>query len=315
VDINFSAGTDTLTGVIARINDSNAGVTARYDSINNRFTLTNKTTGDVGIAVEDVTGNFLAATGLTGASLAHGTDLVYSVNNGPQLTSRSNTITEESSGIAGLSVTALGKGAFDVTVGADTDKIKTAITDFISQYNKVQGLVKTQTASSTDANGKVTAGVLTGDQDVASLSGQLRGLLTSTVSGITGTLRRLDNLGLNANGFDDNLSTTDLTGLEEALATNLSGVKDLFAHVNTGLAARLNSFLDRTIGENGSLVSHQNNLSAQSKGIDKQIEGLEKQVLAYQQQLTNSFVAMEAAQARINEQLVYLQRTFFGTAG
>ena len=46
------------------INDSAAGVSASYDPINNRFVLANNTTGDVGISMQDVTGNFLAATGL-----------------------------------------------------------------------------------------------------------------------------------------------------------------------------------------------------------------------------------------------------------
>jgi hypothetical protein len=39
-----------------------------YDRITDRFTLTNKVTGNLGVAMEDVTGNFLAAAGLTTGS-------------------------------------------------------------------------------------------------------------------------------------------------------------------------------------------------------------------------------------------------------
>ena len=53
---------------------------ARYDSLNDQFTLTNNTTGDLGMALEDVTGNFLAATGLSGGALNRGQNLTYTVN-------------------------------------------------------------------------------------------------------------------------------------------------------------------------------------------------------------------------------------------
>ena len=72
VAINYDASTDTVTDVLQRINDSAAGVTATYDSLNNTFQLSNKTTGDVGISLQDVTGNFLAATGLSSGTLQAG---------------------------------------------------------------------------------------------------------------------------------------------------------------------------------------------------------------------------------------------------
>ena len=48
--IDFNATTDSNNDVMQRIKDSSAGVTATYDSVNSRFELTNKTTGDVGIS-------------------------------------------------------------------------------------------------------------------------------------------------------------------------------------------------------------------------------------------------------------------------
>jgi flagellar hook-associated protein 2 len=310
VTINYSASSDSVANIISRINDSAAGVTAAYDATNNRFTLTNKVTGDIGIAAEDVTGNFLAATGLAGGTLAHGTNLLYSVNGGGQLSSQSNVITDASSGLTGLSVTASGTGTFNITVASDTATIKQAITDFVDQYNKVQSLINTQTASTTDATGKVTAGILSGDPDANSINTQLRNLMTSTVSGLSGTLQRLDSLGFSSNGNDDSLSTTDLAGLDDALNTNLSSLKELFTNSTNGLAVQLNSFLDGTIGDNGTLVSHQDSLTHQSAAIDTQISDKERWVLEYQQQLTDSFIAMETAQAKINQQLSYLNQYF-----
>ena len=314
VSISFSATSDSLTKVIDRINSSSAGVIASYDSANNRLSLTNKATGDMGISLQDSAGsNFLAATGLTGGALTRGDDLLYTVNDGPQLSSRSNTITGDSSGITGLSVTALAEKSFTVTVAGDTAKIKTAITSFVNAYNKVQAAINTETASSTNATGKVTAGTLAGDQDTATLNSRLRELMNSTVSGLSGTLKRLDSLGFVSNGNDDALSSADLSGLDSALATNLSGVKDLFSNTSTGLAVQFNSFLDGTIGDKGSLVTHQTNLTTQSTDIDTQISNMESQILIYQQQLTDGFVAMEVAQSQTNQQLAYLTKTFAST--
>ncbi len=297
VTINFSATADGIANVIERINDSGAGVTASYNPTTNQFTLTDNNTGDVGIAVQDVTGNFLQATGLAGGALTRGNNLLYTVNNGPQLSSQSNTITGASFGVSGLSVTALAKNSsFDVTVAADTSSIKTAITNFVTEYNKVQSLISSQTASTTDSTGKVTAGVLTGDQETERLSSNLRNLVDSSVSGLS-----LESLGFTSNGQNDSLSTTNLSGLDNALATNLSGLKNLFTNSSTGLAVKLDSFLTNTIGDNGSLVTEQNNLTKQSSDIDTQISKMETQVLGYQQQLTNEFVAMETADSQINE--------------
>jgi flagellar hook-associated protein 2 len=81
VSITF-ATTDTVAAVLKRINDSAAGVTASYDSVNDRFVLANKTTGDIGMALEDVSGQFLTATGLASGALTRGQNLLYTVDGG-----------------------------------------------------------------------------------------------------------------------------------------------------------------------------------------------------------------------------------------
>jgi len=171
VEIAYDSAVDSVSAVLQRINDSEAGVSASYDPVNDRFQLTNKVTGDVGISIEDITGNFAVAARLSTGVLERGTDLVYTINSGGELRSQTNTISEATSGIPGLSINVQAEGEATITVGSDVDAIKNEIKDFIEAYNKVQSLIETQTASSTDANGKVTAGVLADDGDAdASLS-------------------------------------------------------------------------------------------------------------------------------------------------
>jgi flagellar hook-associated protein 2 len=315
VEITFNVDVDSISDVIKRINDSSAGVTAGYDSVNDRFRLTNKATGDIGVALEDVDGNFLRATGLFDGTLQHGKDLLYTVNGGGQLSSHSNTVTEDTSGIEGISVTALKEGAsVTVTVGTDTAKIKTAINDFITEYNKAQSLIETNTASSTDAKGKVTAGTLAGEGDASSVASSLRRLVTGQVSGLAGTLNRLESLGIASNGNNDNLTVSDDEKLDSALTDNLTSVKDLFSNSTNGLAVQVDSYLEKTVGDDGTLVTKQDNLSKQSAGIDTQISDQERLVQAHREQLIASFIAMEFAQQRVNQQLQFLSQRFGGTA-
>jgi flagellar hook-associated protein 2 len=311
VAINFNASTDTVATVMARINDSAAGVIASYDSANDRFNLTNKATGDSGIALEDVTGNFLAATQLSGGSLQRGKNLVYSVNGGGSLTSASNTITEASSGLTGLSVTVYKENASTlVQVTSNTEKIRTAIADFVAAYNKVQSLIDTQTASSTDASGKVTAGILAAESDANEITSHLRSLANLPISGLTGTLKQLEALGYASNGNNNTMALSDSSRLDDALTNNLVGLKSFFTDETNGLAVKFNQYLDATIGDNGTLVSRQNSLTSQSSGIDKQVADMERLILADQDRMTSSFVAMEQAQQQTNQQLQFLQKQF-----
>lgn len=273
VSIEFNATTDSVTTVLNRINSSNAGVTAGYDAVNDRFILSNKTAGDIGISMEDVTGNFLAATGLLGSALQHGANLTYTLDGGDPIVSTSNTISEASSGIIGLSATALKNGEFTVTVGSDTAKVKTAINDFIDAYNRAQTVIDTQTASSTDAKGVVTAGTLASDNDASDIATRLRSTVFTSVPGLSGVLKHLADLGITTSGDDNKFTLDDSEKFDSALANNLTSVKALFSDATNGLAVKLSAYLDHTIGEDGTLVSHQDSLSKQASGIDTRGRG------------------------------------------
>jgi flagellar hook-associated protein 2 len=321
VSIKYNSTSDSVADVLNRINSSTAGVVASYDSVNDRFSLSNKSTGSVGIALNDKTGNFLKATGMLNTSgelagsLTLGDNLLYTVNGGGQLTSQSNTISAASSGLTGLSVTALTEAttdnpSFTVTVGVDTAKIKSAITGFTDAYNATQAMISSSTASSTDAKGKVTAGILADDPEATSLSSELRALANSTISGLTGSVSRFESLGIKSNGYDDNLATSDLSNLDTALADNLASVRDFFTNTTSGMAVSFDSFLESTIGDKGTMTAHQDTLTKQAAAINPQIVDMEKLVQSEIDRLTMSFVAMEQAQAQNNQVLAYLNKTF-----
>ena len=310
VEISFTATTDTVSDVIKRINDSSAGVTASYDSVNDRFLLTNETTGDLGVSMEDVSGNFLAATGLTSGSLQRGRDLEYTINDGDTLYSHSNTIEAASSGIESLSVSILKEGTVTVDVSSDTSKVRSAITSFVDELNRTQSLIDSQTSSTTDSNGKVTAAALAGERDAAELARSLRSMVFSDITGISGAFKRIASLGYETNGNDNTLSLSDSTTLDAALSANLNDVRELFTSTTSGITTQFSSFFDKTIGDEGSLVQKQTQLSKEVSTIDTDISAQERYVQQTRTRLINSFVAMERAQASSNQQLQFLAKRF-----
>lgn len=310
VEIAFSRS-DSVEEVLARISDSGAGVQAGYDALSDRFQLVNRTTGDLGMALEDVNGNFLAATGLISGTLQRGKDLLYTVDGGDTLRSRSNTIDETSSSLAGLTVTALREGTTTtVSVGTDTSTIQAALHGFVEQYNKVQALIDTQTAISTDADGTVTAGVLSRDSEVGAAGRRLRALVFAPVTGLEGGANQLQALGYDTGHEDNRLTLKDAEALTRVLATHPSRVHEMFTHATNGLAVQFNAFLDTLVGEEGSLISSQDSLTRQTAAIDQQVIDLERLVQRNRAQMIESFIAMEQAQSQSNQQLQFLMQRF-----
>ena len=397
--------TDRITDILDKINSSEASVYANYDPVNDRFLLTSKTEGDIGITVEDISGDFLSKTKLLTAnsgSLARGKNLLYKVNDNGPLESQTNTIDQNSSGIQGLAITATkangasrissvdtsgetitaesshgystgaavtayspgiipggissgttyyvqvlsstnfslhttkadaesGSSAVNltsaqtgdvyflsnnpktatVTVKSDTEAIKSSIGGFIAQLNKVQALIASQTASSTDADGKVTLGVLAGESLVAmTVTGDLRSKAIGSVSGLTGTITRLESIGYATTGYTNQISLSDSSKLDTALLENMGQVKSLFTTDTHGLGTSIYTYLDTLLEDDGSLETTQSNLTNQIKSIDTQIADHERRVQMNRDMLIRSFVNMEQAQSKINSDMAFLTSRF-----
>ena len=313
VSIAFNATSDSVQNLMDRINASAAGVNMSYDRVNDQFTLTNKVTGNLGVAVEDITGNFLAAAGLTtGSTFTAGNDALYTINGGSVLNSHSNTLTEETTGIEGLSIAILKTGTSTISLASDTSAIKGAIKNFIEDYNRAQSTIDSLTSSSTDSAGKVTRSTLAGDTDANEIASKLRAISYNQSTGLTGTLNSLAKIGIDTNGDSDQLTLGDEAALDDAIANHLSELKTLFNDPDKGIATQLNAYLEKMIGDDGAVITKQDALTKQSSEIDIQVTDLEKRVQSNRQRLIDSFVQMETAQQTINQQLKFLQQRFGG---
>jgi flagellar hook-associated protein 2 len=318
VTINYDASSDSINDILSDINNSDAGVTATYDGANNRFVLTNNNTGNLGMTMQDVTGNFLAATGLSSGTLQAGANLQYSLNGGSTMTSESNTVDASSEGLSGLSMTALATGTTSISVSSDTNTIAAAITSFVNDYNTIQNYITGQTTistSTTSATGAVdsttstsgTPGLLTGDMDAEGIATDLRQLVDA--SPLSGAIQNLNDMGITSDGTDNLLTTSSLV-LNTTLANNLSQVSQMFTDPTNGIATNVGKYLSNTLSSNGIIATKEQNLTTESTNIGTSITTLQTKITNDEAEMQNQFVEMEDAISSIDVDKQYLTAYF-----
>jgi len=317
VAINYNVNTDSLSSIISRINSSTAGVTASYDTANDRMVLVNNATGDTGFGLSETAGGFLDAVGLSmsssGAATSRGKNALFTVNGGSTLTSASNTLTSAVTGITGLTVKANTESAQTITVASDTSAMKTAIQDFIDKYNVVQSSIDLQT-SITVNSGTVTTSTLSGNQDVDRWASNLRSKVFGSISGLSGTVSRLADLGIDFNGSSSMLSVKDSTKLDNALANKPADVEAFFTNSTTGFASVMDTYLTSISGTDGTSTGAVSKMSDQllksNLSIDTQIAQIQRQLESEKARLIAGFQAMQTAQQQAKSMIDTITNAF-----
>jgi flagellar hook-associated protein 2 len=299
VSISYNVNTDTVSSIIADINNSSAGVTASYDPSNDRVILTNNSTGDTGIGVADTSGTLMASLGLTtGSTLVQGQNATFTINGGGQITSASNTLGPSVTGIPGLTVGIDSETSQTISVSPDTAAMNTAIQNFITAYNTLQTDIGTMTQVTSNVDGSVTTSVLSSNQDIPQWAEDLRNLAFNAVQGVSGTVQSLSDLGIDFNDTSPTLSVTDQATLTNALNSNPSAVGAFFQTPGTGFAAEFNTYLSNLLLPNtGGIAIETNALNAENSQDADQITALQAQLNIEQSNLTNEFLAMQTAQS------------------
>lgn len=299
VSIAFNKNTDTISSLMTRINQSTAGVTASYDNANDRMILSNNTTGDVGISVSESAGGVLAALGLTGGSLVRGQNAEFTLDGGATLTSLSNTLDASSHGIAGLSVTVDSETTQTIAVKSDTASVKTSIQNFLNAFNDVQSFIDSSSKITVDSKGKVTAAALAGNRDVQGWTRELRSNAFAAISGLTGSISRLENLGIDFKSGTNELEIKDESKLTAALANKSGDVAEFFQTASTGFAAKIGAYATKI----GALdTAQQTNLTKANASLDEQISAIERRLEQERLVMESAFIAMETAQSNLKNQ-------------
>lgn len=315
-NITYNVNTDSIASVVARINTSGAGVTAAYDPIEDRMSLVNSATGDLGFSLQESAGGLLGALGLSasaGGTLTRGQNAQFTVNGGSTITSASNVLTAASHGITGLTVTppATG-GSSTITVGADATAMRSKIDTFVTAFNSLQSYIDSQTKV-TSSNGKVTTSTLSDNREIQNWTSQLRSAVFATVPGLSATMSRLENLGIDFAGTETKLVVKDSTKLDNALRDRPSEVGALFRQAGTGLSARLESLFTSYVGQFGGaglLGGQRSNITASNTSLTQQIADLDRRLVQRREQMQAGFIAMETAQSLIQQMQTQLTSAF-----
>jgi len=340
VDFSFSK-TDSLSTVMNKINNSEAGVKIAYSSITDRFTMTAAESG-VGnnVAITETTGNLMTAMGLTsagGAQVNDGVNAVLTVNN--QLITRSSNTME----IDGVNVTIseITSDPTTLTMTENATSLLDSVKSFVADYNKlvdsINGLVKedydsdyqplTEDQKSEMSETEIEAwekkaktGLLRSDATLKAISSKLHTVMTGLSVGSTS----LYTMGISSAGYGENGKLQiDETKLKKALETKSSEIKELFTS-EKGIGNALNEVItDATKttgvkGTRGTLVEiagvastmsdTENNIFDQIKRTNKTIKTMQTRLTAEESRLWKRFTAMETAINSLNSQSAILSQ-------
>jgi flagellar hook-associated protein 2 len=321
VSIAYDTSVDSLQTLINRINASAAGVSASYDAVQDRMVLKSKATGNIGITVSESPGSgtpLIEILGLTtGSNTVAGTDAVFTVNGGSAMTSHSNILDAAAHGITGLTVTAKAPQtgglphSETVTVAADTSTAKKNLDAFISKFNALQTTITKYTKTEV-SGGKVTRGLLADASEIIELGRQLRSVAFAEGTGLTGTITRISNLGIDFDGKNPQLKVSSATLLASQLSDQASSVQEFLSGGSGGLVQRLQVVVDAQTGTGGGLKNKSANFASRQLSLDDQIATFERRLSAERTRIEAKFIAMEQVQAQLQQQQKAFSRAFPG---
>ncbi len=301
VGIDFDADTESMASIMERVNDSDAGVTMSYDSASDQFRIVNKKTGAYDMNVSDSGNGFLAALGLTGSADV-GDDLKFTIDGGALKSSRSNKITADAHGMDGVTINASEVGTQTVTIESDSKGLKDKINSFISAFNDVQDYIGEKTKIEVKDD-KVESAVLAGNRELTSLDSKLRSFAFGAVDDLSsGNLFRLEHIGIDFISGTSKLEIKDSAALDAALDGDLDTLEQFFVGAEDSFSGRLDSFLENFLKSDGVMDTISTGYTERNSAIDKQIEEMERRLEFKRATLESSFIAMEEAQSKTQNQ-------------
>ncbi|QAY92290.1 flagellar filament capping protein FliD [Pseudomonas sp. ACM7] len=310
-DVSIPAGS-TLQQVRDSINSqyANQGLSANIltDASGSRLVLTSTTTG-IGT---DLT--LSGSSGLeTGTSvLAPPQNAKYTLD-GLVMQSKTNTIADAVSGVTvkltGVSPTAAGASAptaSTITVAASSATLKSSVKGFVDTYNALIKAANAETQVTTNADGSVTSGALTGDASLRSLVSAVRTELNA-MSG-TGQMKALSQFGVQTDQKTGTL-TIDDKRWDAAVLTNAADINAIFTG-DTGLLARMKSATDSfALSKTGVFAARSASLTDSLNDLKKQQDSLNSRMTSLQASLAAKYNAMDSLVAKLRAQSTSIMTT------
>ena len=318
-NVDITAGTnDTLAGIRDAINNAsdNAGVTASILTVSDgmggttrKLVLTAASTGaanTVSIAVTgDGDGNDSDNAGLSQLVSANLTqidpaqDALITVD-GFDVTSSTNTFADA---IEGVTITVLKENSDPLadpysgtlTLSADKSAAKSAIEEFVANYNALVTIFNTTTNyNATDK----TAGLLTGDNGVSIVERRIRSIMNGLVDGAADGMNSLAFLGISTNR-DGSISLDD-SDLSAAISNRFGDLEALFSGDN-GIATRLDKLVTELTSSSGMFSTRETSMRDQLSDIDDQRSDLELRLAKIEERYRKQFSSLDILVSQLNQ--------------
>ena len=326
---------DTLTQVITKINDANAGISASLVNDGSpgrpyRLQISSRSSGLSGAFTLDSGGLDM---GFTTLSQAQNARVLYGSGDPAQallFSSSTNTIT----GVIGnvtLTAKSVSATPVSITIDRDGEAIEKAVNDFVKAFNDLTNKIDAQSTYDVASNKR---GTLLGDSVAQTLRASLYATVTGGPKNVSGRYQNFAQVGLTV-GRDGQLSV-NLDKLRQAIATDPQAVEDLFAAKTAGSTVASQQVLDsggvaipgvtvrntaaagftsQGIGEllgalaDSYIASVTGTLTRATKTLDDQIQAQNKLITNINTRLEarrayyqNKFSAMETALAKLQGQ-------------
>jgi flagellar hook-associated protein 2 len=153
----------------------------------------------------------------------------------------------------------------------------------------------------------VTTAILADNREVQEWGRTLRNMAFATIDGLSGTISRLEHLGIDFTSTTSKLEIKDSTKLDAALRDRSADVDAFFRTASTGFTAKFKTFLT---GIGTANTTQQTNLNKNNISLDTQIADLERRLAQQREIMTSAFISMETAQSKLQTQQAALSKAF-----
>jgi len=322
VDIDITEK-DSLLDIADKINKESKNIGVSAVVINKRLVLTNNKSGAKETTLDQTKNTAtLAALGLnTSADL--GQAAKYSLE-GIDMESDSNVISDA---IDGATVTLKKeiKPEDAVTLSLKNDDSKTvkAATDFVTQYNNLMSLIKSNldvgnpSASTAESSSTNVQGKLVGDSTLQRLQSSLRNMITQADKDNGASLSPFD-MGFSVD--KDGVLSLDEDKFKSQLADSPEKVHDFFyvqgedsfdESTDTGYTAKLNSLVNEFISNDatkkGIITNKSDSIDKMVKDLNSQIDDFTARLADKREQYIAQFTQLDSIMMQADSQMQYMQ--------
>jgi len=274
---------DTLSTLASCINDGDYGAQASVvtdSSGDTQLALVSTTSGADGAL--SIQSNLSDSGSVAFNQVQQGKDASFTVD-GVSTTSSSNTVTTAIPGVT-MQLLDTSSSPVQVEITNDNSDIETAVSNFVTAYNKVVADLNTQEGNDSSGNPEP----LYGSSTLALLQEQLQNAMNFTQS--SGAITSLSQLGITPGSSDDGTLTLDNSTLDSALNSNFQDAMNFFqsSSGSTSFGDNLTGVLSSlgNSGPEGAIYLALQRDSTQESGLNSNITNENNTISTEQTQLT-----------------------------